>query len=210
MQGERLVFLQEVLRELQSEYRGFLRELAQTFLACCIEQGTAAHETVVTVVEQHLLLRRQLAVMTVYVFDALKKPFVETDIVGVLRQDGTHLLCQSIHLVGGLCRQQVEEHAADTRQEVVVAVVVFLVVDIDDGVVEGGLLGIVDDLLYLLIVTTDTLHHRLFVVLQGDAVERRRVVRRAIRQEERVLPLILCFHILTLFWGAKVQQKSEK
>ena len=145
-----------------------------------------------------------------HILDTLKQPLVKTDIVGVLCQHGTHLLCQSVHLVGGLCRQQVEEHAADTRQEVVVAVVVFLVVDVDDGVVEGGFLRVVDDLLYLLIVTTDALHHRLFVVLQGDAVERRRVVRCAIRQEEWVLPLILCFHILSLFWGAKVQQKSEK
>ena len=210
MQVESLVLLQQVLRELKSEYRGFFRKLTQTFLARCIEQGTTAHKTVVTVVEEHLLLGCQLTVMTVYVFDAFKEAFVQTDIVGVLRQNGTHLLCQSVHLVGSLCRQQVEEHAADTRQEIVVAVVVFLVIDIDDGVVESWFLGVVDDLLYLLIVTTDALHHRLFVVLQGDAVERRRVVRCAIRQEERVLPLILCFHILTLFWGAKVQQKSEK
>ena len=110
VQGVSLLFLQQVLRELQREHGGLLCELAQTFLACSVEQSTAAHETVVAVVEKHLLLRRQATVMAMNVLDAFEEAFVETKVIGMLRQNGAHLLCQRIHIVIGLGRQQVEEH----------------------------------------------------------------------------------------------------
>ena len=47
MQGVSLVFLQQILRELEGEHACLLGELAQLLLAFFIEQGTAAHETVV-------------------------------------------------------------------------------------------------------------------------------------------------------------------
>ena len=50
----------------------------------------------------------------VYLTDALEEPGVQSYVVGMLCQDGLHLLCQSIHLVIGLCTQQVEEYRADT------------------------------------------------------------------------------------------------
>ena len=53
-----LVLLEQVLRELQREHRGLLGELAQPFLSVVAEQGTASHEGVVLLVEEHLLLRR--------------------------------------------------------------------------------------------------------------------------------------------------------
>ena len=117
-----LLLLQQVLRELQTQHRGLLRQLAQTGLSLSVEQRTATHKAVVAIIQQHLLLRRQTAVVTMHVLDALKQPLVQPYVVGVLRQDGRHLLCQRIHLVVGLRTQQVEEHARRTRQQVVVVV----------------------------------------------------------------------------------------
>ena len=125
--------------------------------------------------------------MQVYLSDALKEPGVQSHVVGMLCQQGLHLLCQSVHLVVGLSTEQVEEYGAYPRQQVVVALVLLRV---DDGIVEGRLLRVVDGLLYLLVVATDTFQEGLFVVFQPDAVERYGVVGCAIRFEKRVLMLI--------------------
>ena len=114
VQLEGLILLQQVLRELQGEHGSLLRQLAQPGLSCFVEQGTRAHKPLVAVVEEHLLLWRQLTMMQVYLADALKELGVQSYVVGVLCQDGLHLLCQRIHLVIGLCTQQVEEYRADT------------------------------------------------------------------------------------------------
>ena len=198
MQGEGLVLLQQILRELEAEHRGFLRELAQAFLAGSIEEGTAAHETVVAVVEQHLLLGCQLTVVAVHILDALKEFLIEADVVGMLREDGTHLLGQRVHLVVRLGREQVEEHGAHPRQQVVIACPVLLVVDTDDRIVEGGFLRVVDKLLYLFVVATDALEHRFLIVLQTDTVERGRIVGRTIREEKGILSHFVFFHIFIL------------
>ena len=168
--------------------------MAQTLLAGGIEQRTAPHETVVAVVEQHLLLRRQFAVMAVHILDTFEQLFVQTDIIRMFRQDRTHLLRQGIHLIVRLCREQVEEHRRDTTQQVVVVIAVFLVVHTDDGIVEGGFLGVVDDLLDLLVIPADTLQHRLLEVLKADTVEGRHIMGRIIRQKKRILSLLLLVH----------------
>ena len=110
----------------------------------------------------------------------------------MLCQYRAQLLCQLIHLVVGLCRQQIEEYARGTRQQVIV--IVLLIVHRDNRIVKRRLLGVIDNLLYLLILTTDTLHEGLLEVLQADAVERRRVVRRVIWLKKRVYPFILLIH----------------
>ena len=110
VERKRLVLLEQVLRKLQRQHTGFLRELAQPLLALVVEQGSTAHEAVIAVVEQLLLLGGELAVVTVYGLYALKQLFVEPHIVGVLGQYGLHLLCQSVHLVVGLRTQQIEKH----------------------------------------------------------------------------------------------------
>ena len=114
MQSEGFILLQQILGELQSQHRSFLRELSQTLLTRSIKQGTAAHKTVVTVVEQHLLFWRQLTVVTMYILDTLKQLFIQADVIGMLRQYRTHLLCQGIHLVVGLCREQIKENGRHT------------------------------------------------------------------------------------------------
>ena len=189
-----LLLLQEVLRELQPQHRSLLRQLSQPLLALGIEQRTAAHETVVAVVEQHLFLCRQLAMVAVHVLDALKQPLVQPYVVGMLGQDGRHLLRQGVHVVVRLGRQQVEEHCRRAAQQVVV--VVLLVVHVDDGIVERGLLGVVDNLVYLLVVAAYALHEGFFEVLQTDTVKRRRVVRRKVRLEKRILSLFLLIHYI--------------
>ena len=109
MQGIGLVFLEQVLRELQTQHASLLSELTQAFLSFLVEQGTTAHKAVVTVVEQALLLLRQQTMVTVYVLHTPKEFFVEAHIIGMLREDGLHLLCQGVHLVVGLGTQQIEE-----------------------------------------------------------------------------------------------------
>ena len=110
VQRERLVLLQQVLRELQREQTCLLREVAQALLSLVVEQRTAAHETVVAVVEQHLLLGGQLAMVLVYVLDALEETLVKLHVVGVLCEYRTHLLRQSIQLVASLGAEHAREH----------------------------------------------------------------------------------------------------
>ena len=165
MQRKGLVLLQQILRELQTEHRSLLRQLAQSLLTSGIQQRTTAHKTIVAVVEQHLLLRRQLPMMPMHILDPLKQFLVQADVVRMLRQDRTHLLRQRIHFVVGLGREQIEEHRRGTSQQIIVMIAVLLVIHIDDGIVESRFIRIIDDLLYLFIITTDTLQHRLLVIL---------------------------------------------
>ena len=165
MQRKSLVLFQQILRELQTEHRSLLGQLAQTLLTGSIQQGTTTYKTIVAVVEQHLLLRCQLPMMPVYVLDTLEQFLVQADIIGMLRQDRTHLLCQCIHLIVCLGREQIEEHCRDTSQQVIVMLTVFLIIHVDDGIVEGRFIGVVDDLIDLFIITADTLQHRLLEIL---------------------------------------------
>ena len=178
VQVECLVLLQQVLRELQAQHGGLLRQFPQFLFSCLVEQGTATYESLVAVVEQHLLLGSQLAVVQVYLADSLKQAWVQPYIVGMLCQDGLYLLCQRIHLVVGLSTQQVEEHGAHARQQVIVALILLRV---DDGVVEGRLLRVVDSLFYLLVVAADAFHEGFLVVLQADTVKGHGVVRCVVR-----------------------------
>ena len=194
MQGEGFVFFQEVLRELESEHGNLFCQLTEALLTSSIEQGTITYKTVVAVVEQHLLLRRQLTVVTMHIFDALKEFLIETDIIGMFRQNRTHLLRQGIHLVVGLCREQVEEYGADTIQQIVVVFAILPVVDGNNGIIKGGFGRIVDNLVYLLIFTTDALEHGLLVVFHTDTIKGRRVVGRVIRQEKRICSFFILVH----------------
>ena len=133
--------------------------------------------------------------MTMHIFDTLKQALVKTDIIGMFRQDRAHLLCQSVHLVIGLCREQIEKHRRHTPKQVVVALAVFLIINTNDRIVESRFLRTIDNLLDLLIVTTDTFHHGLFEILQPDTVEGCYVVRRIIRFKKRILSLFILVHI---------------
>ena len=207
MQGEGLILLQEILRELQAQHRSLFRQLAQALLAFGIEQGAIPHKTVIAVVEEHFFLGCQLAMMAMHILDALKEFLVETNIIGMLCQNRTHLLRQGIHLVVGLRRQQVEEHGTHTAEQVVVILAILLVIHIDDGIVESGLFRIIDDLLDLLVVTTDTFQHGLLVVLHTDTVKGGHVVRRMVRLEERILPFSHFTHGLYFLIDCKSTKK---
>ena len=169
VQSECLVLLQQVLRELQGEHRCLLCQLAQFCFPLLIEQSTATDESFITVVEQHFLLRGQPAVMQVYLTDALKQLRVQSHIIGMLRQDRLHLLCQCVHLVVRLGTEQVEEHRRHPVQQVVI--VVTLVKGIKDGIVESGFLWVVDSLLEILVIPSDAFHESLLIVFQPDTVE---------------------------------------
>ena len=186
MQLKSLVLLEQILRELQREHRGFFGQLAQTFLACIVEQSTATYESLVAVVEQPFLLRCQLAMMQMHLTDTLKQAGIEAHVVGVLCQNGLQLLCQRIHLVVGFSRQQVEEHRRHSGQQIIVSLVLLR---IDNRIVEGRLLRIVDGLLDLFIVTTDALHEGFLVVLQTNTVKGHSIVWRIVRFKKRILML---------------------
>ena len=105
--------------------------------------------------------------------DALEVSAVEHDIVGVLGEDGRQLLCQRVHIVVGLGREQVEEDLGHALEHVVGR-------GDGDRVVEGGRLGIVDDALDESIVLPNTFHDGGLVVLELYAVEGSRIVGRLI------------------------------
>ena len=130
-----------------------------------------------------------------HILDTLKQPLVKTDIIGMFRQDRAHLLCQSVHLIVGLCRKQIEEHRRHTTKQVIVALAVLLVINTNDRIVESRFLRTIDNILYLFIVATDTFEHGFFEVLQPDTVEGCYVVRRIIRFKKRILSLLILVHI---------------
>ena len=208
MQCKCLVLLQQVLRELQSQHRCLLSQLAQALFASSIQQCTATHKSVVAVVQQHLLLGRQLAVMQVHVLNAFKQFLVQTYIVGMLGQYRTHLLCQRIHIVVGLGRQKIKEHRRHATQQIVVSILILLVVNTDDGIVEGWLIGIIDNLLYLLVVTTYSLQHSLLVILHTDTVKGSCVVRCVITFEKRVRSLNIFVLVHTNFFLSSFSPQS--
>ena len=107
---ESLVFLQQVLRKLQRQHAGFLCELAQTLFALVVEQRTAAYKSVVAVVEKHLLLGGKLAMVFVYIFDALKQASVELHVVGVLCENRAEFLRQLVQFVACLGAEHAREN----------------------------------------------------------------------------------------------------
>ena len=195
VQRERLVLLQQVLRELQREQTCLFREVAQALLTLVVEQRTATHEAVVAVVEQHLLLGSQLAVVLVHVLDALEETLVQLHVVGVLCEYWAHLLRQSVELIISLGAEHTREYGRHAREQVVVILAV-LVVDTHDGVLKSGSFGVVHELLYLLVIAAYALKKSLLVVANLDAVERNGVVWGVIRFKKRILALRLCSVIL--------------
>ena len=104
---------------------------------------------------------------------ALEVAFLEEHVVGVLREDGSHLLRQCFHLVVRLGREQVVEDLGHSLQQVVRR-------GHGDGVVERRRLWVVHDLLDESFVLTDAFEHGGFVVLELYLVEGRRLVGRLI------------------------------
>ena len=139
--------------------------------------------------------------------DALKQPWVQPHVVGVFRQNGLNLLCQGVHLVVGLCRQQVEEYGRDAPEQVVVAVLVVLL--INNSIVESGPLRVVERFLYQLVVASDAFHEGFFVVFQSDAVKGHRVVRRVVGFQKRILMFFVAHCFLFFIWDAKILKNDE-
>ena len=190
MQGVSLVFLQQILRELEGEHACLLGELAQLLLAFLIEQGTAAHESVVAGVEEHLFLGIELTVwMIVNELDALEELLVQGDIVGMLGENRTQFLCQFFHLIAGFCTHHAREYIGNTTQEIVI-MLALLGIYAGNGVLEGRFCRVIDNLISGLVIASDTFHESLFVITELDAVERDCIMWGAIGQEERILSLL--------------------
>ena len=182
--------LAQVLRELQRQTAGLLRQLAEAVLAYLVEQRATADEGLVALAQQRLLLGGEGTVVGLHLLQTLEDARIEADVVGVLGQQRTHLLRQRLHLLVALGGEEVEEHATDAPEEVVV-VLRMVVVVAHEGVVERGLGRVGEHLLHLLVLTAHALQHRLLHVLEGEAAEGRRVVGRAVGQEEGILVLRL-------------------
>ena len=205
VKGERLVLLQQVLRELEGEHACILGELAQFLLAFLVEEGTAAYESVVAGFEQHLLFCIQFTVrMVVNKLDALEELLVQCDVVGMLGEDRAHLLCQFLHLVAGLGTHHAREYVRHSAQEVVIVFTLFCI-NTGDGVFERWLCRVVYNLVGCLVVAADTFHESLLIVAELNAVEWGCIVWGAVWQEERILSLLNFFlvygcilHFITL------------
>ena len=114
MQSESLVLLEKVLRELERQHTSLLRQLAQFLLTLVVEKSAAAYEAVVAVVQKHLLLRCQFAMMFIHMLDALEESLVELYVVGVFREDGAHLLRQFVQLVAGFGAEHARESGGNS------------------------------------------------------------------------------------------------
>ena len=187
VQGVGLTVLAQVLRELQTNHAAFLVHLAQKGLAFLVEEGTALHESLIYVVEEHLLLGGEAAVVKMHILDALKEGLVQGHVVGVLGEQRLNLLGKGVHLVRRLGTQQGEEYGRDTVEKTIVETVF---IGVDDGVVESGLGGVVDDLGYLLVIAADAFDEGFLIVFQTNLVERNGVMGRVVRLEEGVGSLL--------------------
>ena len=189
-----LVLLQQVLRELQRQHACLLRKAAQPFLTLFVQQRTAADKSVIAVVKQPFLFGCQPAMVPVHGLYTLKQALVQAHVVGVLCQYGLYLLCQSVHFFVCLRAQKVEEHRGHARQKVVISLLVIL--RIYYRIVESGLLCVVYRLVYQFVVSPYAFHEGLFKVFHAYVSERHRVVRRAVRFQERVSALSFFFSII--------------
>lgn len=152
---EGLVLLQQILREDETQSAGLLRELPQPLLALLIEEGTAAHETVVALLQEHTLLGSELAVMVVDILYAGEELWIQTDVVGVARENWTHLLSQSLEVVVALSTEQIEEYRRHTVEEVVVVLTALYLVLGDNRILERRLIGIINNAVDTLVVAAD-------------------------------------------------------
>ena len=168
MEREFVGVLELVLLELQRQHAQFLHELAEAHLLVLRERSPVALETLIEVVQQPLILHVKAQALVLDSLDALEVAFVEHDVLGVLREQGLHLLCQRIHLVVGMGTEQVEERRGDPFQGAVIERV--------DGVLERRRFGIVQDALQVSILAAHALEHGLLVVLETDLVEGNRLV----------------------------------
>ena len=144
--------------------------------------------------------------MLVDILDALKQLLVESDIIAVLCQYGTHFLCQCIQLIVALGTQHTVEHGRYPVQQRVVA---YSLGDIYacDGILESGFFGVVNYLVYLLVITSDTFHKSLFIVRNSYPVEGDGIVKGVIRSEEWICFLFCSLVHISLYFHAKVQKK---
>ena len=128
----------------------------------------------------------------VHVLNAFEKPFVQPHVVGVLGENGAHLLCQRIEFVVGFCAEHARKNIRHAVKQVVIVVSV-LVVHPDNGVFEGGRFGVVYKFLNLFVVSPDTFQECLFVVFGSYQVERHGFVRCFIFPEKGVVVIFAFF-----------------
>ena len=140
----------------------------------------------------------------VHVLNAFEKLFVQSHVVGVLGENGAHLLRQSIEFVVRFCAEHARKNIRHAVKQVVIMVSVF-VVHPDDGVFEGGRFGVVDKLLNLFVVSPDPLHKCLFVVFGLYEVEGHGFVRCFIFPEKGVV-VIFAFFFQILIHNCKCLQ----
>ena len=194
---ESLVLLQQVLRELKREHRRLLGEFAQLVFPFLVEQGTRAHKSLITVLQQLFLFWCKLAVMAMNIFHPLKQFLVKSHVVGVLGEHRLHLLSKRIHLVVCLGAEEIEEHRAHASQQ---TIIVFVVILVENGVVEGWLLRVVYYLVQLFVVAANAFHEGLFIVFKPYFIERCCLMRGVIFLEERVYASFLyCFSLADVF-----------
>ena len=104
------------------------------------------------------------------VFDTFEESPIEPHVVGMLREDGTHFLCQGIEFIIGFGTHHTGEHAVDAAQGVVISIAL-LVVHPDDGVLESRFCGVVDQFFDGLVIPSDSLHEGFFVMFGFDEMK---------------------------------------
>ena len=166
-QAEGVGLLEHVLSEGELEHGDAAVQLAQLGLTGRVEVGTAAHEVLVGLFQELLLLLVQLFLVLVLIdlLDALEQGGVQADVVAVLGEQGREFLAERLQLVVGVgAVESVEDHADLGKQGAAL-------VQGSHGVLEGGGVGIGDDVLNLGHLLFHSGHEGGFVMLGLDALE---------------------------------------
>ena len=184
MEGESLLFFQQILRKLERKHTAFLCESTELSLSFLIEERTTTDETVVTLLQETLFLRCERAMIVMYSLDAFKQSLIETHVISMLCQRRLNLLCQCVHLIIRLSRKKIEENG---RHFVKQSIVFILIILFDNRVIKCRRLRIIDDFVYMLIVTAYSFHESLFVIFELYLVERRHFMYCSIFAEKWIL-----------------------
>ena len=183
---ERVVLGQKVRAELLLRGGDLLVDLLKPCLGGLLQIHTVAGETLVELLENHLLLSRKSALISVIdSLDTLEERLVHRDVVLVLGHQRGGLLDNFVHLIAAFCLLKVEQHGRRLGQSLAGQLVS------RHGVLKRRRILIVQDSLKFLVLLLNPGLDGRNVIGKLNLLERRNAVRCVPFLKERIV-LCLC------------------
>ena len=183
---ERVVLGQKVRAELLLRGGDLLVDLLKPCLGGLVKVHTVAGETLVELLENHLLLSRKSALVSVIdSLDTLEERLVHRDVVLVLGHQRGGLLDNFVHLIAAFCLLKVEQHGRRLGQSLAGQLVS------RHGVLKRRRILIVQDSLKFLVLLLNPGLDGRNVIGKLNLLERRNAVRCVPFLQERIV-LCLC------------------